>query len=288
MADNMSATSPSQGNLQRLIVIGIGAVLLVLLLFADKTNLNNQDAAALEANSPSASASSLPTGKLPPLASDEKLDAWMAEVEEVSGTAQQALLDSIINRLSARKRYAYAVSYATRALAFDSSLQAKRRLGRLNQEASRLEYIAQDSVLFGQYSNQAIEQLEAVTAAAPQDEEALYYLGLAYVESRKPENSMKGILTIRNILQINPDNVEASYSLGMFSMRTGQYDKAIARFEKVLQLQPENQSARFYLANAKLELNQKEGVVELLETVIQQANSPELKQQARNLINQIK
>jgi tetratricopeptide (TPR) repeat protein len=289
MAEQTSPPQRVSGSTLRLIVIGAGVLLMVLLLFADKTNLNTQGDSQLEVNSSTgiSTASAIPEGKLPPLASDEKLDVWISEVENTTGEAQKALLDSIVNRLSARKRYAYAVPYGERALAYDSSLNAKLQLGRLYQQASRLEYVTRDSVLFQQYATKAINYLEEVVDNSPQDEQALYYLGLAYVESKNPQNSMKGILTIRKILEINPDNVEAGYSLGMFSIQTGQFDKAAGRFEKVLQLQPENQSARYYLAYAKLQQNQTEGVAELLETVLQQASDPELKQMARNLINQI-
>lgn len=290
MAEQNSPNKGVSGKTLRLIVIGSGIIFLLLLMFADKTNLNNQDGSLLEANSSTSGntqASAIPEGKLPPLAPDEQMDNWVDKVEKTTGEAQKVLLDSIVNRLSDRRRYAYAIQYAERGLAFDSSLNAKRQLGRLYQQASRLEFIVQDSLLFQRYSNQAINYLEKVTDQNPEDEQILYYLGLAYVESRNPQNSMKGILTIRKILDINPDNIEASFSLGMFSIQTGQFDKAVSRFEKVLRLQPENQSARYYLAYAKVQLNQSEGVAELLETVLQEASDPELKQMARNLINQI-
>lgn len=290
MAENNSPKTGVSGQTLRLIVIGSGIIFLLLLMFADKTNLSNQDGSLLEANSPAVAntqASVIPEGKLPPLAPDEQLDGWIAEVEKTSGEAQKVLLDSIVDRLIARNRFDYAAQYAEKRLAYDSSLNAKRQLGRLYQQASRLEFVAQDSSLFQQYANQSIAYLEEVVEGSPEDEQALYYLGLAYVESKNPQNSMKGILTIRKILEINPDNVEASFSLGMFSIQTGQFDKAVSRFEKVLQMQPENQSARYYLAYAKVQLNQTEEVGELLETVLRDASDPELKQMARNLINQI-
>ena len=278
------------GKSLRLLVIASGLVLLVLLMFADKTNLNNQQDKRLDPNSQvsaPASGTAISSGQLPPLAADSKLDTWILEAEKTSGKAQQRLLDSVINRLSERRRYAYAAQYAEKAVAIESSLEAKLRLGRLALQASRLDFVAQDSVLFRSYSDQAVANLEEVVAAEAENEEALYYLGLAYVESKNPQNSMKGILTIRKILEINPDNVEAAFSMGMFSIQTGQFDKAIPRFEKVLQLQTENQSARYHLAYAKVQANQLDGVSDMLETVLQKATDPELKQMARNLINQI-
>jgi tetratricopeptide (TPR) repeat protein len=287
MPENQTSPKPLSGKLLRLIVIGVGAILLVLLMLADKTNLNSQEGRTLEATARPAGASALPEGKLPPLAPDEELDAWIAELDELQGEAKKQRLDQIVERLNERKRYAYAAQYAEQAVALSPDLQAKLNTGRLYQQASRLEYIASDSVLFQQYANKAIQYLEEVTEIEPENEEGLYYLGLAYVESRNPQNSMKGILTIRKILEINPDNAEASYSLGMFSVQTGQFGKAEERFEKVLNLQPNNQTARYYLAYARVQQNKSEGVKALLEEVLAKASDPDLKQQARNLINQI-
>jgi tetratricopeptide (TPR) repeat protein len=161
------------------------------------------------------------------------------------------------------------------------------RAGRLSQQASKLEHIAEDSVLFRTYSDQGIQFLEAAVESNPENEEANYYLGLAYVESKKQENSMKGILTIRKVLEINPDNLDATFTLGVFSIQTGQFEKAEARFEKVLALQTDNYEAMYYLAYARAQQNIPGNSKELLEQVIARSNSSDLKQRARTLLNNL-
>lgn len=51
-------------------------------------------------------------------------------------------------------------------------------------------------------------------------------------------NPMQGITMLRELLAKDSTNVEAHYWLGVFSVKSGQTDKAFARFEKVLALDP--------------------------------------------------
>ncbi|MFZ1686310.1 MAG: hypothetical protein WAU70_02745 [Flavobacteriales bacterium] len=49
---------------------------------------------------------------------------------------------------------------------------------------------------------------------------------------------MKGIMALRGILAEDSNNVEAHWQLGLFSMQSGQLDKAVGRFRKVTELAP--------------------------------------------------
>ena len=62
------------------------------------------------------------------------------------------------------------------------------------------------------------------------------------------QDPMRGIMMLREILEEDPDNVEAHWHLGLFSVQSGQYDKALERFKKVIELDPKNfPDAWFYL-----------------------------------------
>ncbi len=62
------------------------------------------------------------------------------------------------------------------------------------------------------------------------------------------QDPMRGIMMLREILEEDSSNVEAHWNLGLFSVQSGQYDKALDRFKKVLELDPENHpDAWFYL-----------------------------------------
>ncbi|MCV9388541.1 tetratricopeptide repeat protein [Reichenbachiella ulvae] len=70
------------------------------------------------------------------------------------------------------------------------------------------------------------------------------------------DNPMQGITMLREILEEYPENTTALYSLGMFSVQSGQYDKAVGRFEKLMTIDPSNQQAAFLLATSYFELSQ--------------------------------
>ena len=57
---------------------------------------------------------------------------------------------------------------------------------------------------------------------------------------------MKGIMMLREVLQEDPDNVQAHLQLGLFSVQSGQYDKAVERFRKVLELDPANNAEAWF------------------------------------------
>ena len=289
MASTNTSSNSSSGKIQRIVVLALGVLMCVLLFFADKSNLTNKLEPAIgkggvsNSNTPTASDSR----SLPPLASDPKVDAWLAEIESVSGAEKLALLDSVTQNLEKRKRFAYATNYAAEALQIDPSSSRKIQVGRLSYLASQLDYVQADTTTFRQYSDQSIAVLNDVIVQSPENEEALLYLGLAYTRSGKVENSMNGIMTLRKLLEVNPDNIEGSYHMGLFSMQTGQFERAVARFEKVLSLDESNDLARFQLAVAYSQTGQGAKARPLLENVIQGKASPEIKRSARELLNNL-
>ena len=65
---------------------------------------------------------------------------------------------------------------------------------------------------------------------------------------------MQGILKIREVAEKYPGNVKANFTLGMLSMQTGQYAKAVGRFETVIEQQPDNADAWYLLTKSQLNI----------------------------------
>jgi len=88
--------------------------------------------------------------------------------------------------------------------------------------------------------------------------------GVALVENG--ENPMEGIQLLLSVVKEDPKNQKALYHLGMFSMRSGQYEKAIDRFETILsdESNSEFEEVPYLLAVAYLNLGNKEKAKELL------------------------
>jgi tetratricopeptide (TPR) repeat protein len=89
---------------------------------------------------------------------------------------------------------------------------------------------------------------EKALAINPANDSSRIGLGACYIFGHISENPMEGILPIREIVAKNPDNLYAQMVLGLGGRKSGQYDKAIERFNIVVQKQPSNIEAVFNLA----------------------------------------
>jgi outer membrane protein len=264
-------------------IVAFGGLLCVLLFLADKTNLNNESSASI-GQPATLAGSSQAAATLPPLAPDARLEQWQSILNQREGSAKVEILDSVIQLLSDRNRLAYAADYAAQRATLQPNLEYQVAAGVLSQRATELDYVRNDTTLLTRYQQQATRWLEEAVSQNPENEAALLALGLVRIQSAAP---MQGILTIRSVLDINPDNLEASLRLGQFSLQTGQFAKAQQRFEKVLSLDPGNQQARYGLAVAFSQLGQADQAKPLLTTVVSEADDPELKQAAQELLNQL-
>ncbi len=99
---------------------------------------------------------------------------------------------------------------------------------------------------------------------------------------------MKGIALLKEVLEEDSENTKALYYLGVFSIQSGQFDKGIGRFETILELEPENQDARLLLSRCLIGDNQPEKAQIELDKIMQSEASKELKDNANELIEEIK
>ncbi len=105
----------------------------------------------------------------------------------------------------------------------------------------------QDSLVQSALVQKAIMAYEKAEILQPNSLDPKIGKGVAYVSGTA--DPMKGILLLRDVVKEDPKNVKANMSLGLFSMKTGQYEKAVKRFEVVIS-QTNQPEAWFYLASS--------------------------------------
>jgi len=89
-------------------------------------------------------------------------------------------------------------------------------------------------------------------------------LGIAYVTGTP--NPMKGITLLLDVVKQDPKNLKANLNLGLFSMKSGQFDKAVERFKTVIDIAP-SAEAWFYLASSYENMDMKtESIAAYLKT----------------------
>jgi cytochrome c-type biogenesis protein CcmH/NrfG len=60
---------------------------------------------------------------------------------------------------------------------------------------------------------------------------------------------MQGIAMLMDVVKKDPKNLKANMSLGIFAIKSGQFDKAITRFNDIIDIKP-SPDAYFYLATS--------------------------------------
>jgi tetratricopeptide (TPR) repeat protein len=102
---------------------------------------------------------------------------------------------------------------------------------------------------------------------------------------------MMGVGLLKEVLQQDPDNRKALNYIGLFSMQSAQYDKAIERFEHLVKLGPDNDPdypfyyrslGQAYAAAGKK--NEALGAYKKYKSLVKDEN---LKQEADKLINTV-
>lgn len=96
-------------------------------------------------------------------------------------------------------------------------------------------------------------------------------MAMTYVNT---DNPMQGIMMLREILEEDPTNEIALFNMGVLSMRSNQYSRAVQRFSQIVTNNPGNIKAKFYLALSLLETGKQDEARKLLEEVKDKEKDP--------------
>jgi tetratricopeptide (TPR) repeat protein len=135
-------------------------------------------------------------------------------------------------------------------------------------------------------SKKAIAAFEKVVAINEHNLEAKNAMAICYVQNDL--DVMAGVQLLKDVIKRDSNNVQANYTLGMLSVRSGQWDKARIRFEKLAQLDPLNSEAYFYLGEAYSNLNMKKEAIIAYETSMNLVSDETTKSDIKKLIDNLK
>jgi tetratricopeptide (TPR) repeat protein len=121
------------------------------------------------------------------------------------------------------------------------------------------------------YASTSREILNGILEENPDDFEIQTKIALTLVAS---ENPMQGILMLREISEKDPNNWGANFNLGLLSIQSGQYEKALERFEKLTLIKSDDIQANFYLGVSLLELKKFEEAKNIFLKVKQLSSDP--------------
>ena len=113
-------------------------------------------------------------------------------------------------------------------------------------------------------------------------------LGACYIFGNIADNPMEGILKVRQVVEKDSTNIYAQMILGQGSLLSGQYDRAIDRFEKVLNLQPVNLEAILLMAEVFERKEDKANAIKWYSKALPLALNPAMSSALEKRINELK
>jgi tetratricopeptide (TPR) repeat protein len=119
---------------------------------------------------------------------------------------------------------------------------------------------SQDSSIQAGLVLNAVDAFQNATKLQPDNLDAKAGLGVADVNGGAP-SPMTGIGLLLEVVAKDPKNHSANLNLGMFAMKSGQYDKAVGRFKTLIAQKPEVEPY-FYLAESYKQLGQKKEAID--------------------------
>ena len=156
-----------------------------------------------------------------------KIEFFENKLKGAEGSNRIQWLDSLRKQWDAQMRPGIAAEYVLQKAELANNADSWKDAGmRFLGLASFFAESDKNSLL-----QRAIACLEKASELKTNDAEIKSQLGIAYVEgSQEP---MKGIALLREAVAADSTNVDAQLSLGFFSMKSGQYDKAVKRFSQL-------------------------------------------------------
>ena len=214
-------------------------------------------------------------------------DTVLTIENELTAIRDSSRMAAVFLRLSKvwerNKLYHVAAFYNAKAAKLENSQKSLTFAGRIFLEL--MENESSPSVQMWD-AGEAASCLEQSQKIDPNNEETKLALATAYIEGTG--EPMKGVQILLAITREKPGDIPANMLLGRMSIQSGQFDKAIARFETVLKAEPENKEAIYFLAMAYEGKGDKKKAIELLEKCKQVVNNPDFSKEIDQHINSLK
>jgi len=145
---------------------------------------------------------------------------------------------------------------------------------------------SQDSTVQAGLVANSVEAFQNATKLKPDNLDAKAGLGVADVNGGAP-SPMTGIGLLLEVVAKDPGNRPATLNLGLFAMKSGQFEKAIVRFKTLIAQKPEIEPY-FYLAESYKQIGQKKEAIDAYQKCKELMPDPSFGKRIDDLIKELK
>lgn len=178
-------------------------------------------------------------------------------------------------------QYSLAAIYQEKVAQKENTFTSWDRAGDLFVRAFREEKDSTKVVLF---LNKALNTYESANSL---EESLTTKLKIAKLHIDVTGQIMNGVMLLQAIVEKEPNHIQANYELGLLSIRSGQIEKAMSRFDKVITAKPD--FIEPYLLKSQLYLQQKDktNAIKMIEAAIVHASEESQKVALTEMKNKI-
>jgi tetratricopeptide (TPR) repeat protein len=259
-------------------IIGIlaGATGLAVLLYIAPKTLDNGHEGHDHANETASADLSVfvqATEKKMPPSEKAKYDFWR----------KQNQFDSLMSFWTLNKRPDLAAFFAEAKANKSQIAQDWSLAGERYYNAAR--FVTDNTELPSVYQS-GIRCLRAAISKGDKESKTKIVLASCYVEGT--ENPMEGISLLREVEKTDSNNVQLQLAFAGFSMKSGQTDKAVKRFNNVLRIDSNYIEAYLYLADAYEQQSDTLNTIKMLEAYALKTNDLTSRMEVKKYIEELK
>lgn len=274
--------------LKKQVILSVIAVAAVLLLFLlPKVVVDNENEGAAQTTSAPQEADRQ-AGMTEQHTADitDEVQTELTELREAYRNSKNSenftnFANSLIDGFAAANQYDSAASYAEELASVETTVPHLRKAADMYYEAFTYAMDAEKTARMGEKARYFYQK---VIEQNSDDLDSKAKMAMTYVSSSTP---MQGIQMLREVLEEDQENELAIYNLGLLSMQSQQYDRAIDRFEKLTQLDPGNLQAHFLLGVSYFEAGEKKKAKDQLLRVKEMDDDPSVQASVEDYLNQL-
>lgn len=269
----------------RIILIVICAALAWLIFLLPKVVVENESELATGTSEASAPAAEAP-GPAGHTAVPQTLSQAIAKNRALFTNTPQnekkfIFADSLRDLYTQAGQFDSAAWFAGQAASFLNTTESFRSAGNSYYEAYTFAVNADKQQLMAEKTR---EYLGKVLQAKPGDLEAKIKVAMTYLST---DNPMQGISMMREVLAQDPQNELALFNMGMLAIQSGQYSRAIERFTDLLAVNPKHVQGQLLLGVAYVNTGDKQKAREQFEKVKQLDPDPSVQATADSYLREL-
>ena len=201
---------------------------------------------------------------------------------QATGAAKIKLADSLVKTWDANKHPEIAAFYTEQVATLNPNSENWQKAGERYYKSARFIKETDRNMVY----QKAIACLEKSLELNKNNLDAKTFLGACYVEAT--QDPMKGITLLREVVSTDSTQINAQLNLAFFAIKSGQFDKAINRFNTILRLKPDYLEAYLFIADAYERTGDKKAAIAALERYIAQVDDATIKAEVINYVEKLK